>query len=325
MATLIDLAVSARRKLGLEAGEHTITCSTLGNVADILSVNDVLLNANSSAAYNEADFQVSGTAATHATNIKNLINGVFSSNTNIVATVNSAVVTITGARTVSVVNENTTGQYVISSTNTTDEPPFFADMLEWVKEAELDIANKVIDEAFLADRDDGIIIEASINTSGGSALSYALPLDFLRVIELQYETDFGSDVIKRAERVPFDLLQEIRNGDHAFYKTYASLPVTQRWFSIYGGNIELGQTSEAHASTAMKILYVKTPQTVNAAYSSLPNFLHKTTIAYVCAQALFQLGKDQEAISFMQLYEQGIQAANGRYASISEKTFEQPK
>ena len=73
MATLIDLAVSARRKLGLEAGEHTITCSTLGNVADILSVNDVLLNANSSAAYNEADFQVSGTAATHATNIKNLI------------------------------------------------------------------------------------------------------------------------------------------------------------------------------------------------------------------------------------------------------------
>ena len=53
--------------------------------------------------------------------------------------------------------------------------------------------------------------------------------------------------------------------------------------------------------------------------------LHKTIITYVCAQALFQLGKDQEAIAFIQLYEQGIQAANGRYASISEKTFEQPK
>jgi len=325
MATLIDLAVSARRKLGLEAGEHTITCSTSSNVADILSINDILLNCNSSATFGEADFDDNANSTTVATNIKNLINALFSTNSNIIATSASNVVTITGARTVSVVNENTTGQYLISSTNTTDEPPFFADMLEWVKEAELDIANKVIDEAFLADADDGIITEASVDTSGGSALLYALPTDFLRVIELQYETDVTSDVIKRAERVPFDLLQDIRNGDHAFYKTYAAVPVTQRWFSIYGGNIELGQTAEAHASAAMKILYVKTPQTSNAVASDLPNFLHKTIITYVCGQALFQLGKDQEAVAFIQLYEQGIQAANGRYASISEKTFEQPK
>ena len=325
MATLIDLAVSARRKLGLEAGEHTITCSTNGNTADILSVNDVLLHANTSAAYGEASFQVSATAGTHATNIKNLINAVFSSDTNIVATVNSAVVTITGARTVSLVNENSAGQYVISSTNTTDEPPFFSDMVEWVKEAELDIANKVIDEAFLADGADGIIEEVSIDTSGGAGTSYALPTGYLRAIELRYQTSVGSDVIKRAERVPYDLLQDIRVGDHAFYKTYGSLPVNQRWYSIYGGNIELGQNAAAHASTAAKMLYVKKPQTVSGTASDLPEFLHKTVITYVCAQSLYQLGKDQEANLMMQLYEQGIQAANGRYSSISEKSFEQPK
>lgn len=325
MASLIDLATSARRKLGLEAGEHTITCGTNANALDVISVNDVLFNCNSSAAYMQADYELSANSTTVASNIKDAINTVFSTNSNIVASNVANVITIVSARTVEIVTENTTGQYVVSSTNTTDEPPFFSDMVGWVKEAELDIANKVIDEAFLADGADGIIKEASIDTSGGAGTSYALPTDYLRVIELRYQTSVGSDVIKRAEKVPYDLLQDIRVGDHAFYKTYGTLPVNQRWYSIYGGNIELGQNAAAHASTAVKMLYVKKPQTSSNAASDLPEFLHKVVTTYVCAQSLYQLGKDQEANLMMQLYEQGIQAANGRYSSISEKSFEQPK
>ena len=324
MATLVQLATKARRRLGLEMGEHTITCSTASNAADILAINDVLLNCNSSAAFNVADFDDSTNSTTVATSIKDLINALFAAETNIIATSASNVITINGARTVRVVNENTATQYLVSSTNTTDEPPYFSDMLEWVKEAELDITNKVVDDVFLADGEDGVFIEAAVSTSAGVALVYALPTDFLRAVELQYKTDVSYDVIGRAEKIPFDLLQDIRNGKHAFHTTYAALPVIQRWYSIYGGNIELGQTSAPHATTAMKLLYIKKPQTTVSSASTLPEFLQKTTVTYVCSQALYQLGKDAEAAAMMQLYEQGIMAANARYLPISEITFEKP-
>ena len=324
MATLVELATQARRKLGLESGEHTITCGANSHVNDVLSVNDVLLTCNTSAEYNQADFQQRGAAATVATNITNLINAVFSDDSNISATADTATVTITGARRVAVVNENTSGQYTISSTNTTDEPPFFSDMLEWVKEGQLDIANKVLDEVFTADSASTMLKRDELNTTSATT-QVALPTEFLRPLELTFNSTVGSDSISRAEKVPYDLLEDIRNGVHSFYKAGTVAPVSDKFYSIYMGKIEISQSVQQHATDGMRLIYVRKPQTTTTSACSLPDSLHKYVVLYTVFNALRQIGKDQEAIMYMQEYEQGLQMMNQLYGMKSEITFELPK
>ena len=325
MATLIDLATQARRKLGLESGEHTITMLGSSNVADTLSVNDVLLQCDSTAAYMSAQFEQSGTPATLANSIVALVNNVFSDDTNISASVTgTGIVTITGARKVEVVNENTSGQYVIRSTNTTDEPPFFSDMIEWVKEGQLDIANKVLDEVFTADSASTMLKRDELNTSSATT-QVALPTEFLRPLELTFNSTVGSDSISRAEKVPYDLLEDIRNGVHSFYKAGTVAPVSDKFYSIYMGKIEISQTVYQHATDGMRLIYVRKPQTTTTTACSLPDSLHKYVVLYAVFNALRQIGKDQEAIMYMQEYEQGLQMLNQLYGAKSEITFELPK
>ena len=305
-------------------GEHTIVCSTNANIADSLSVNDVVLTCNSSAAYNEADYQQSGTAATVATNITNLINAVFSDDSNISATADGATITITGARRVEVVTENTSGQYTISSSNTTDEPPYFSDMLEWVKEGQLDIANKVVNEVFTSDSSSTMIKRDELNTSSATT-QVNLPSEFLRPLELTFDSTVADDTISRAEKVPYDLLEDIRNGVHGFYKAGTTAPVLDKFYSIYAGKIEISQTVYQHATDGMRLIYIRKPQTTITSACTLPDSLHKYVVLYAVFNALRQLGKDQEAIVYMQEYEQGLQSINQMYGLKDEATFELPK
>ena len=324
MATLVALATQARRKLGLEVGEHTIVVGGDAHVNDVLSINDILLTANTSAAYNEADFQATGTAATDATNIKDLINAIFAADSNISATVATATVTITGARRVAVVTENTSGQYTISSTNTTDEPPFFSDMLDWVKEAQLDIANKVLDEVFTSDSSSTMIKRDELNTSSATT-QVSLPSEFLRPLELTFDSTVSSDTISRAEKIPLDLLEDIRNGVHSFYKVGTVAPVSDKFYSIYAGKIEISQTVYQHATDGMRLIYIRKPQTTTTSDCTLPDSLHKYVVLYVVTNALRQIGKDAEAQVYSQEYEQGLQMINNMYVKNAEPTFELPK
>ena len=326
MATLVELATRARRKLGLEPGEHTILCA--GSTAnDVISINDIQFKCVASVSLStshEACYKQSGTAGTVATNLAEVIKSSFADDSNISATVESAPVIIPGARRVAVVVATTSTHYTISSTNTTDEPPFFSDMLEWVKEGQLDIANKVLDEVFTADSASTMLKRDELNTSSATT-QVALPAEFLRPLELTFDSTVSGDTISRAERVPFDLLEDIRNGVHSFYKAGTVAPVSDKFYSIYMGKIEISQTVYQHATDGMRLIYVRKPQTTTTTACSLPDSLHKYVVLYTVFNALRQIGKDQEAVVYMQEYEQGLQMINQLYGTKAEMTFELPK
>ena len=323
MATLVELATKARRKLGLETGEHTILCA--GSTAnDVIAVNDVQIKCLSSSAYGVSSFQQSGTAGTVASRISATIDALFTADSNIDASVDSATVTITGARKVEVVTATTSTHYTISSSNTTDEPPVFSDILEFVKEGQLDVANKVVNEVFTSDSASTMLKRDELNTSSATT-QVSLPAEFLRPLELTFDSTVSNDTISRAEKVPYDLLEDIRNGVHGFYKAGTTAPVSDKFYSIYAGKIEISQNVFQHATDGMRLIYIRKPQTVVTTTCSLPDSLYKYVILYAVFNSLRQMGKDQEAMIYYQEYEQGLQSINAMYGMQAEPTFELPK
>ena len=198
-------------------------------------------------------------------------------------------------------------------------------MIEWVKEGQLDVANKVLDEVFTSDSASTMLKRDELNTSSATT-QVALPTEFLRPIELTFNSTVASDTISRAEKVPYDLLEDIRNGVHAFYKAKLTAPVSDKFYSIYMGKIEISQSVQQHATDGMRLIYVRKPQTTITAACSLPDSLHKFVVLYTVINSLRQMGKDQEAMVYYQEYEQGLQMINQLYGAMqAEPTFELPK
>jgi hypothetical protein len=338
MATLAQLEDRVRRKLGLDTGNHTIVCNAADPTnGDIITINDVDITIHGTET-NKASATLNTTPNTMAANLNTAINAIFSSASGVTSTVDTATVTILGARTLQVTQTNVA--FSISTASTEDSPPFTSDIDEFIKEGQLDIANKVADNVFLADgtSSQNMVIFNEIDTSsGGSANVYNAPTDLLRIVELQCKTAIGGDTIQRAEQVPYDLLLDIRNGSHPFYKVYGSAPVNGRYFSVFSTDsanagkprLEFSQTLAAHATDALHLIYIRLPQEVRATECSLPAFLENLVIDYAAAQCLMQLGQANEGMAMLGVYNQTIESINQRYiVTESQKpnilSFERP-
>jgi hypothetical protein len=337
MATLAALEDRVRRKLGLETGNHTITCEATDPLeGQFILINDVgieLTNAGDQS--NKFSAVLSTTPNTMATNLEAAIGEGFASDSGIAVSRASNVVTVTGARHIRV---SAGTAFTVDTIDTEDSPPYTSDIDEWIKEAQLDIITKCTNAVFLADGTGAanIVVYDEIDTSGGSANVYNLPASLVRIVEVQAKTAVASDVIKRCEEVPYDLLLDIRNGAHPFFKTYTSLPVNAIYFSIFSTDsansgkprIEFSQTLAAHATDALQLIYIKAPNEVRTTECSFPSSLESLIIDRASAQCLIQIGQTEEGLVLLQGYEAGLAALNARYSShilSPVDSYERPK
>ncbi len=310
MATLNDLARQVKRKLGLSQGSHDLTFSGSTGNGDTITINGIKMTMRDTPA--AAEFNISR-AATSGGNMaiafKASVDGGFGISQAITASAAvGAAITLTGARTVE--SSNPTGCAVTIS-DTEMEPPTFSDIMEWIKEGQLDITNKIVDQGLIAEATD-MIEEASIETNSvGSNMYVSPPSDFLRPITFRYKSRIAGDELTRAERVPYDLLIDIRDGRHPFYDADKNPEEGNKWYSIFNKMIQT--PTLISTITDAELLYIKKPQTTGATECDLPESLEKLVVDYACYKSLLSIGKEQEGQLYFQQYMFDIQAFNMKY------------
>ncbi|TKJ32194.1 MAG: hypothetical protein CEE38_23620, partial [Planctomycetes bacterium B3_Pla] len=103
MATLAQLGDRARRKMNLGLGSHTVTVTFASVVdGDTVTVHGVVLTCYTGAnpATETASFKAETGDTATAANLEDLIDAIFDSTTGVSSAAVAAVVTITGARSV---------------------------------------------------------------------------------------------------------------------------------------------------------------------------------------------------------------------------------
>lgn len=311
MATLNTLAQEVKKKLGLTLGVHKILFTTGAVSGDTITINGIKMTGHSLAGSNTFVYTHSGSASTLANNFKTAFDNVFIAGEqgmtcSLEALINT--VTITGAGTV--VPSNKVGSSV-SIEDAEMEPPTQTDILGWLKEGQLDIANKIIDQALISEGSSMITEDTAIETSGKTLALDDLPSDFLRPIVFRYKTTVAGDVLNRAEKVPYDLLVDIRDRRHPFYLTGKNPEDGNKWYSLFAGNIQLGENTDTAIDASM--VYVKKPQTLHNTECDLPESLQKLAVDYACAKSLNSIGKEAEGQAYLQQYVFDIQGFNMRY------------
>lgn len=255
MATLAELGDRARRKMNLGLGEHTVTI-TYASVADgdTVTVHGIILTCiTGSAAVELAQFKKETDATATGDNLEDLIDAIFDSTTGVSAASSAGVVTITGAR--SVTTDNATG-FAISSSTYQDEPPYTSDFDQWILDGQLDVADKVVNEALIAG-DSGLSEEFSLN-GDGSATGIALPSNFYRAIEVTAKIE-SDDALYWLKRVDTDDMLRIRAGQHPLFKVKTTDKALKYW-ALYDDKIQFSAAPVSGTATA-KIIGIKTPQT----------------------------------------------------------------
>lgn len=317
MATLNELAVQVKNKLGLTQGSHEITCAASDPVdGDTITINGLILTVHTSAQASKWSVTLSTTPTAMATNLETSINNVMSSTQGVTVSRAVSVLTITGARTVETSNASS---FVITLIDSEMEPPIYSDIIEWIKEGQLDIANKISDQALIAEATDMIEEVTNIETSAGG-ITLTPPTDLLRPIVFRYKTQVPMDEVNRAEKVPFDLLMDIRDNRHPFFKPSNNPQDGNKWYSIFNKLIQLSEKADAVLDAEM--LYVKKPQTTAATECDLPESLEKIAVDYACSKALNSIGKEEEAQIYFQQYMLDIQMFNGRYIGEEKESHE---
>lgn len=258
MATLIEQGDRTRRKLGLGLGEHTVTL-TYASIAsgDTVTVHGIILTCFTTSPLTElAMFKKETDAGAVADNLEDLIDAIFDSTTGVSAASSAGVVTITGAR--SVTTNNAAG-FAISSSTYQDEPPYTSDIDQWVLDGELDVADKLVNEALLAG--DSGLSEVFPLTGDGSSTGIALPSNFLRALEVRAKIGSDSALYWLVRVEPEDMLQ-IREGRHPVYKVNATDKAFKYW-TIYDDKVQFSAAPVVGAAMA-EIIGIKTPQTTKA-------------------------------------------------------------
>lgn len=258
MATLIQQGDRVRRKLGLGLGEHTITL-TYASIADqdTVTVHGIILTCiTGSAAVELAQFKKETSATATAANLEDLIDAIFNSTTGVSAAAAAGVVTITGA--LSVTTSNATG-FAISSSTYQDEPPYTSDIDQWVLDGELDVADKLVNEALLAG--DSGLSEVFPLTGDGSSTGIALPTNFLRPLEVRAKIGSDSALYWLVRVEPEEMLQ-IREGRHPVHKVKSDDKAFKYW-TIYDDKVQFSAAPVSGAAMA-EIIGIKTPQTTKS-------------------------------------------------------------
>ena len=319
MATLNDLARQVKRKLGLSQGSHDLTFTGNTVDADNITINGLKMTLRATPA--AAEFNVSrasSSANSMATAFKASVDGVFGASQGITAaTPIGALVTLTGARTVETSNSN---GCAVTISDTEMEPPVFSDVMEWIKEGQLDVVNKVIDQALMAEATD-MIEEATIETASvASSKALDPPSDFLRPVVLRYQSTVDGDALTRAEKIPYDLLIDIRDARHPFYDATKNPEEGNKWYAIF--NKKLQFAGDVSRTVDAELLYIKKPQTTGATECDLPESLEKMVVDYACYKSLLSIGKEEEAQLYFQQYMLDVQVFNTKYSAQEKQNHE---
>ncbi len=321
MATLASLADRVRRKLGLSTGSHSIVCDfSEGAANNYLEIDGIRLICETSTGNmaNQASINLTTDDNTTAANLNTTIAAVFAGHPSISASRDTATVTVVGARTIST---DDTALFAITESASQDEPPLTSDIDQWLLDGQLDLLSKLNDGAIKTAANSGgsAIFDTGSITVGGTWTSAGIPSTVLRIIDVSYQTAVSGDSVQRAERVPYDLLLDIQNGNNSFYKTYAATPVNNRFYSIVGNSLHFSQATNANVQYTAVLI----PDETRTNACDLPVTMHTMLVDYACAQALYQLGKDAEAQATMARYMQDIQVMNMRETPVSEPSHEQ--
>ena len=317
MATLAQLEDRARRRCNIDSGLHTITCEDPNPTnGDTITIDDTVFTLNSSAGISsKAHILLNTTPATQAANIVTAITNVFASK--ISASADSAVVTITGARTISITQTN--AAFTLAQTSSEDEPPLTSDIDQWLLDAQNDIMNKVPIQMFTHNSTSGaenlivnetrdgsqLAVRTNIPLAGGAASSTTYPV--FKVLELAWQAEDQNSVadsITIGEHVPYDLFEQIQSGEHPFYSNSIvdnSLPWKNKFWTIFNGDIKISPITKNSTNT-YRITYVRTPNETRTSECSLPPNLQNIMVTYAAGRIYEQLGNYELAAAMKQEY-----------------------
>lgn len=284
MSTLAELNDDTRRAMGLALGSHTITVTTFGGIADgeIITVHGIILTQKDSATTEFAGYIAETSNNATAANIADLINAVFDSTTGISASDSGAVVTVTGARSVTTDIDST--DITISTASTQDEPPTTTDIAQWVLDAQLDIVNKLLDPA-LTSGDAGLSEVVSLADSSGTSVELAKPTDMQRPVEVRAQIGSDSQLYRLIRVTPRDMLG-IREGKSDFYKVDPADGADKYW-SMFDDKIQFSAAPVTGADKST-IQYIKDPQETFGSECDLPDNLQYLVVKYASAQGYKQ-------------------------------------
>jgi hypothetical protein len=312
MATLAQLEDRARRRCNLDSGLHTITCLAQDpTVADTITIDDTVFTVHTTAQTAKAHIAHSATPATQATAIVTAIGNVFASK--ITASAVSDVVTITGARNISITQAATS--FTLAQTSSEDEPPLTSDIDRWLLDAQDDIMNKLPTSMFIHNSTAGVENLVINETRDGNALSTQtdIPLTgatthtIFKVLELAWKTaNQGGvgDSIVLGEHVPYDLFEQIQSGEHPFFSNDIvdnSLPWKNKFWTIMNGDIKVSPAT-ANDVNSYRMTYIRTPNATRTANCSLPSNLQNIMVTYAAARIYEQLGNYELAGAMKQEY-----------------------
>ena len=317
MATLAQLEDRARRRCNIDSGLHTITCEDPDPTnGDTITIDDTKFTLNSSAGISSnAHILLNTTPATQAANIVNAVRNVFASKISISRADN--VVTITGARTISITQTN--AAFTLAQTSSEDEPPLTSDIDQWLLDAQNDIMNKVPIQMFTHNSTSGtenlivnetrdgsqLAVRTDIPLAGGAASSTTYPV--FKVLELAWQAEDQNSVadsITIGEHVPYDLFEQIQSGEHPFYSNSIvdnSLPWKNKFWTIFNGDIKISPITKNTTNT-YRITYVRTPNETRTAECSLPPNLQNIMVTYAAGRIYEQLGNYELAGAMKQEY-----------------------
>lgn len=307
MATLAAISDNVRRRLGLGLGSHTITVSDYSNIAadSTITVHGITLTMKAAATTEVADFIAQTSNNATAQNIDDLIGNIFDGTTGVSVSVSGAVVTVTGAK--SVTSSDST-RLTVSSSTYQDEPPYTSDIDQWILDGQnhfVDVfSNRVLMSGF-----PGLGEKFSL-TGDGTATEINLPSDFVR--ESVVTAQIGSDAaLYRLILVTLEELFLIRNGRHSTMKVNAA-DKAEKYYAIADDQMYF---SAAPVSGAEKVLIygIKEPQTAKASECDLPDHLEPLLEDYVVIRAYEQMQRYDMARALWEHFMANVDRINNNY------------
>ena len=287
----------------------------------------------------------------------------------VLATASSNVVTITGAsRVFNIASGHRVEQAsgtpiqqlnkgcVINTVSSEDEPPSTSDIFQYIKDAQYDLLNKLHENALIKDSSSAVSTGGDLvktieftNTSYinlnrvdiGSITHYNgssnVAVDILKIIDLSYKSNTIStntftevDSKTRAEKVPFDLLQDIRGGNHPFYKVedYSDVTPIPKFYTVMGNILELShKLSSTAAVQNLSLVALVKPSEVFTTECSFGEHLQDLVVMYAKAKCYELVNRFDIAQNIMNNYNQTIGIINLKHSvkDVDKFEMERPK